>query len=185
MNTRDKRALFFGAVVIGVAVLFRVALSPGLDRWREARATAGAQSAMLEQFESKLDDRDKFRKRLEPRFGPGVHDSLRSADEARVDFPRAVQEALSRGGVAAQQVEVQGTRRVRDLPGVELLSLRVQVNCQPPSIPSLFRELSRADVPVLIESITLSMPQRGQRQNWQATLVLSTPTRREARASRL
>lgn len=181
MSDRDRRALVWGAVLIGVAVLYRVGLSPATDRWGEARASAGAQSAMVEQFEDKLEKRDEVRERLEARFGPGVHAPLRSMDEARVVFPKAVQEAIGRAGASAKQIEVQGSRRVRELPGVEMLSLRVQVECEPPAIPNVFKELAAAELPVVVESVNLSMPQRGQRQQWQATLVVSTPALAEAK----
>lgn len=176
MSARDRRAVLIGAVLIGLAVLYRVALTPVFDQWGQARADAAAQTAMLDQFEEKLERRTAIRKRLEPRFGPGVNQPLRTVDEARVAFPQSVQQAIQRGGAAARQVEVQGLRRVRDLPGVELLSLRVQVSCEPHAVPTMFKELGQAEVPTVVESVNLTMPQRGQRQRWEATLVLSTPT---------
>ncbi|MEM7624205.1 MAG: hypothetical protein AAF333_01110 [Planctomycetota bacterium] len=179
MSPRDRRALILGGLFIAVAVLYRVVLSPVMGQWGEARAAAEARSTMVERFEEQLERRDKIRGRLEPRFGLGVHDALRTVDEARVAFPRSVQEAIGRGGATAKQVEVQGVRRLRDVPGVDLLSLRVQVDCQAPVIPQLFSELCRADVPVIVESVSLVMPQPGQRQNWQANLVLSTPAKRQ------
>lgn len=176
MSPRDRRAVLWGAILIGLAVLYRVGLSPLVDQWSEARATAASQSAMLAQFEDRLEKRSDIRDRLEKRYGPGVHRSLHTVDEAQVAFPRSVQQAISRGGAQAKRVEVQGLRRMRDLPGVELLSLRVQVVCEPHAIPGMLKELSQADIPVVIESVNLSMPQRGQRQQWEATLVVSTPT---------
>lgn len=183
MSERDRRAVVWGAILIGLAVLYRVGLSPAVERWGEARASAEAQSAMVEQFEDKLEKRDEIRQRLETRFGPGVHAPLRSMDEARVVFPKAVQEAIGRGGASANQVEVQGARRVRQLPGVEMLSLRVQVMCNPNAIPMMLKELAAAEMPVVIESVNLSMMQRGQRQQWRATLVVSTPALAEAKKS--
>ncbi|MEM1109520.1 MAG: hypothetical protein AAGH99_12610 [Planctomycetota bacterium] len=176
MSARDRRAILIGAVLIGLAVLYRVALTPLFDQWGQARADVTAQAAMLDQFEGKLERRSDIRKRLEPRYGPGVHQSLSTADEARVAFPRSVQQAIQQGGAATKQVEVQGLRRLRDLPGVELLSLRVLVTCKPDAIPGIFRELSQAELPTVVESVNLRMPNRGQRQKWEATLVVSTPT---------
>ena len=181
MSPRDRRALVIGGLIIGVAVLYRVLLSPVVGHWQEARDGAAVQAAMVERFEEQLEKREQIRGRLEARFGPGVHDSLGTIDETRVAFPRSVQEAIGRGGANAKQIEEQGVRRLRDLPGVDLFSVRVQVDCEAPAIPKMFRELQRADVPVLIESVNLVMAQPGQRQNWQATLVLSTPTQRAPR----
>lgn len=181
MSPRDRRALILGGLLIGVAVLYRVVLSPVVDVWQEARAAAELQSAMVERFEEQIETREKIRRRLEVRFGPGVHDTLRTVDEARVAFPRSVQEAINRGGATAKQVEVQGVRRLRDVAGVDLLLLRVQVECEAPMIPKIFSELRRADVPVVVESVGLVMSQPGQRQKWQANLVLSTPTKRQPR----
>lgn len=176
MSPRDRRAMLVGGVLIGVAVAYRLVLSPVVDRWGEARQSIAAQSSLVAQFEEKLEKRDDIRGRLEKRFGPGVNQPLKSIDEAQVAFPRSVQQAIERGGGQATQVEVQGSRRVRDLSGVEMLSLRVQVNCEPDAIPKMFAELAKAEMPVVVESVNLSMPQRGQRQQWRATLVVSTPT---------
>ncbi|MEM1027834.1 MAG: hypothetical protein AAGJ38_07100 [Planctomycetota bacterium] len=177
MSSRDRRALLLGAVLIGLAVLYRVGLSPVMGQWSEARATAASQSAMLAQYEERLEKRADVRKRIEPRYGPGVHRALVTVDEAQVAFPRSVQQAIRRGGAEVKQVEVQGLRRVREMPGIEMLSLRVQVVCEPNSIPRMFRELAGADIPVVIESVNLSMSQRNQRRKWDAALVVSTPTR--------
>jgi len=176
MSSQDRRAIFWGAAFIGLAVLYRLVLSPVVDQWREGRASAEAQLVMIEQFENKLEKRSEIRTRLAQRFGPGVHDPLRTADEARIAFPRYVQEAIRRGVASAQKIEVQGVRRVRDVPGVALLSLRAEVYCEPESIPRFLKELGAAEVPVIIESIGLSMRQQGQRGKWRATLLLSTPT---------
>ncbi|MEM9418794.1 MAG: type II secretion system protein GspM [Planctomycetota bacterium] len=176
MSERDRRALIWGGVLIGIAVLYRFALSPVVDQWQEARDAVASQSVMLTQYEEKLEKRSGIRKRLEQRYGPGVNRPLPTADDAQVAFPRSVQQAIGRGGAQARQVEVQGLRRLRDYPGIELLSLRVQVTCEPNAIPAMLAELTRADMPVVVESVNLSMPQRGQRQRWEATLVVSTPT---------
>lgn len=168
--------MIWGAVLIGIAVLYRFGLSPVVGQWQEARSTVASQSGMLAQYEDKLEKRSNIRERLEQRYGPGVNRSLPTPDEAQVAFPRSVQQAVGRGGAQAKQVEVQGTRRMRDFPDIELLSLRVQIMCEPHAIPGMLAELTRADMPVVVESVNLSMPQRGQRQQWEATLVVSTPT---------
>lgn len=175
--------MIWGAVLIGIAVLYRFALSPVVDQWQAARDTVATQSAMLDQYEDKLEKRSDIRKRLEQRYGAGVNNPLPTADEAQVAFPRSVQQAIGRGGAQARQVEVQGLRRLREYPEIELLSLRVQVMCEPNAIPGMLAELTRADMPVVVESVNLSMPQRGQRRQWEATLVVSTPTLKGGRPS--
>ncbi|CAN0443370.1 unnamed protein product, partial [Ectocarpus fasciculatus] len=126
MSPRDRRALIFGAGIIGVAVLYRLALAPAVAQWGQARADTVSQTQRIVQFEERLEKRNDIRQRLMERFGPGVQAPLLSVDEARVAFPRSVQEAFGRAGASARQVEVQSVRRVRDLSGVELLSIRVQ-----------------------------------------------------------
>ena len=183
MSGRDRRALILGVLAIGVVVLYRLALSPAIATWQQERADAAEQVALLEELETKLDRRAQILRRLEPRFGPGVREALRPASETQIAFPRTVQEAIARGGGSATQVEVQGLRRIRSLPGVELLSLRVRLDCPADAIPQVLQQLQQAALPVIIESMSLDMAQAGQRDQWRATLVVSTPSLAEVKRS--
>ena len=175
MNDRDRRALLWGGALVAAAVLYRVVLSPAVDRWGEARAEGALYTQRLEQAENKLERRDVLFDRLADRFGPAVTQPLQPLEQVRVAFPQAVQAALGRAGVQPQQVEVQGVRRLRGVTGVSTLSLRIQANVGDASIARLFNELRNCGHTVVIDSVNLSMAQPGQRQQWQLMLSLSTP----------
>ena len=183
MNQRDRRAIFAGGLLILVAVIYRFGFSSAFAQWQQVRAESQQQLTLLDGLESKLERRGQILRRLEPRFGPGVGRPIPAAEDAAVAFPRTVQEAVGRGGGKATQLEVQGTRRLRDLPGIDLLSLRLRVDCPAESIPEVLRQLQAADLPVILESINFEMARAQQRDQWQATLVVSTPTLSQGRGS--
>lgn len=182
MTARDRKTLIVGGAIVAVAVLGRLALMPAWSSWTEARAATAQHDAVVQDLENLIQQRDAMRNRLEARFGRGVYDAVESAEATRVAFPQAVQKALSRGGVRARQVEVQSVRPLREVPGFALLSLRIQVSCKPGQVPAMLRELARAERPTLIESFDLAMAKAGRRDEWNATLVVSTPTLREPKA---
>ncbi len=161
--------------LVGAALLYRLVFSPVLGAWVQSRQAVEVGSVMLERLEEKIERRDAIRARLEQRFGPSVHRPLQTVDEARVAFPASAQEAIQRSGASATQVEVQGVRRVRDLPGVSMLSIRVRVMCEASALPAMLKELNYTDFAVVVESMQLTMANPGQRDQWQAVMVLSTP----------
>ena len=183
MSNRDRRALIWGGLLIVAAAVYRFGLSPAVDQWQQVRAESQQQLALLEGLESKLERRAQIMRRLEARFGPGVGQPIPGSEAAAVAFPRTVQEAVSRGGGKATQIEVQGLRRLRDIPGVELLSLRLRIDCPADAIPEVLRQLRAAELPVMIESMNLEMARTGQRDEWQATVVVATPTLSQGRGS--
>ncbi len=175
MNDRDKRALRIGGVLVGVAVLYRLVLSPMLAGWAEARAEGAMYTTRIIQFEDKLDRREDLRKRLRERYGSAIDRPLLSIDELRVAFPRSVQDALSRASIEITQVEVQGVRRLRNVSGVSSFALRVRGTCNDRAIPAMLNELRKADQVVVIDSLDLTMSAPGRRDQWQLVLTLSTP----------
>ncbi len=176
MNDRDRRALVIGVVLVAAAGAYRFGLSPALDHWREARSVAAQRQAVVDDLHAKLGRRDALMARLEPRFGPGVHEPLDAAENVQITFPRAVQQAISRGGGKPTQIEVQGLKRIRGVTGVELLSLRVRIDCPSRSIPEILQQLRAAELPVIVESLDMVMANNNRRDEWRLSMTLSTPS---------
>lgn len=176
LTDRDRRALMMGGGLVLAVVLYRLLLSPLLAGWAEARAEAAVYTQRLAQLEDRLDRRDTLQRRLRETYGPAITQPLPTLEDARVRFPQAVQEALASAQLQPQQIEVQGVRRVRGVPGVSNLSLRVRSVAPPQAIPAALNALRSAGLIVVVESVDLSMAQPNQREQWQLLLTLSTPT---------
>ncbi len=175
MTTRDRRAVVVCLVVVAAAAGYRLGLAPAVARWQGARASVGAAEAQIDTVENRLDRLDGVERRLEARYGPGVGRPLSTVEALRVAFPEAVRGAVEAAGAEPRQVEVQGVRKLRDVPGVSSLSLRVRAVAENDAVPELLRQLAAGPYPTVVESLNLTMDEPGGRDKWEAVLVVSTP----------
>jgi hypothetical protein len=86
-----------------------------------------------------------------------------------------VQARLEAGGVAPKSLEIQGVRRLREVRGVALVSLRAQIVCEPAQLPKLLATLRQGEFPTLVDSADIRMERARQRQKWEVSITLSTP----------
>ncbi len=177
MTTREKRTVFIGLGVVVVAVLLNLVLRPGLDAWQAARGTIAQHELQLENLEGQLADRDIKRRQLAQKYGPAVSKPLVTVSEARVAFPEAVQNALKRGGLGVSTVTLQNVRRVREVPGVSLVSLRVEGGTQGKQLADVLASLRASEVLALVEDLRIERGDGGGPDGAPYTLsfVLSTP----------
>ena len=176
MSSRDRRALLLGAGVVLAAVLYKVALSPAMTTWSEARQAVANQDALIARIDAQIDRRQAIHARLRDRYGPAIDRPLPTLEDMQVKFPKVVRDAMGRGGAQPGSVDIQGVRRLRDVPGVSLMTLRVNTVCGGNAIPAVLDGLRTAEQIVIVDSIELSMAQPGNRGKWTMILQLSTPT---------
>lgn len=175
MSSRDRRALLIGAGVVLAAVVYRVALSPAVAVWSEARQAVIDHESVIDRVDVQIDRREAIHARLRERFGPAIDRPLPMLEDVQVAFPKVVRDAMGKGGAQPGSVDIQGVRKLRDVPGVSLVTLRVNAVCDANAIPAVLDGLRTADRIVIIDAIELSMAQPGNRSKWTMTLQLSTP----------
>lgn len=175
LTERDKRAVKLGAAVIGLGLIVRLIVMPFTAHWGELRETVSSHEQRITFIEQKLDRRDAVVTRQRPRFGPGIESPLQPVDSVQLSFPQAVQKALGSGGLGVSSVEPQGIRKLRDVAGVVMVSLRVRCGGGPDSLPQALASIQGAEQLIIVDSFDLSMAKPGDRSNWSVTMLLSTP----------
>lgn len=175
MSPQDRRAVLFGAAVIALGLLAKFAVMPAAAHWSGLRTVAAQGEARLADIQHKLDRRDAILARQRQRFGPGVEQPIESVQEVWVSFPQAVQQALSKAGLKIESVELQGVRKLRKVPGVSLVSLRVRGTCGPDALPKVLASLQSAKQLIIVDRFDISMVKTGARDKWSVTLMVSTP----------
>ncbi len=180
MTPREKRTVLLGLGVIAAALLLRGGLGPVYGTWRDARAAVSQHDEQLDTLESRLDRRDQRLRRLRAKYGPAVDAELVPVSEARMRFPDAAQQALQKGGLGVSSVALQGVRRSRELPGVSLVTLRVEGSVKGQQLPHVFAQLRGCTMLALIDDARLEKSQNGNEQQFAVSLVLSTPALTEA-----
>ena len=175
VNERDKRAILLGMAVIGLGLIIRLVVMPFAAHWQDLRSSASSCEQRISLIEQKLNRRDALIERQCVRFGPGLRAPLEPVEITQRLFPQTVQKVLGKGGLGVSSVEPQGIHKLREAPGVVMVSLRVRCNGGPDSLPQALAEVQKAEQLIIIDSIDLSMTQPGDRKSWSVTLLVSTP----------
>ena len=189
MTPSEKRTVLIGLAVVGAAVLLRGGLQPAVAAWREARTAVANHEKQLDTLDTQLDRRDARLRRLRQKYGPAIETKLLPVSEVRVRFPQAVQETLKQGGMSVASVALQGVRRQREVPGVSMVSLRVEGTVGGESLPKVLAALRGCEVLALIEDARIEKGGgkgggRGRRsrggdggngQSFELSLMLVTP----------
>lgn len=175
LSARDRRAVMVGLALIGLGLLARFIVVPGLEHWRDVRAVMSDGTARLMIVEQKIKRRDAVVDRQRQRFGQAVGQPLATIEEVRVSFPKTVQQALGQAGLGVSSIELQGVRKLREAPGVSLVSLRVRGMCGAPALPQALEALRSAEQLVIVDRFEIGLVKSDSRDQWSVTLVVSTP----------
>lgn len=175
INQSDKRAIIFGGGVLLLAALGRFLILPGLQTWGEARAEVAGHSQRVEDLSTQLNRVEAMQRRLVDKLGPTVGKKPITVDEARVQFPKAVQDALAKGGAGVSSIELQQVRKLRDAPGWSLVTVRVQASCKGDKIAEVLNSFRGSQQLIMVDRLNLDMANSGNRGNWKLEMILSTP----------
>ncbi|MEM6332670.1 MAG: hypothetical protein AAF823_04955 [Planctomycetota bacterium] len=177
MTSRDRRAILLGGGTLAIALFAWYVVLPGIDRWQAAREQVAQHESVLSDLDRKLDRRDAIAQRLEAKYGNAVHEPTASIDAIRNAFPEEVRDLLQKSGIEYETIELQPEQRVRDTPGIALVSVRIAATTNPNAIANLLAKSAEADRVILVNSLQMTQ-QRGT--NWSITLVLVTPAKEVA-----
>ena len=175
LSARDRRAITIGVAAIALGLVVRLVVMPVLAHWGELRATTSDYEQVVSTIEQKLKRRDALVNRQRLRFGPGVDRPLESVEAVQISFPQTVQKVLGAGGLGVSNVEPQGSRKLREVPGVMLVSLRVRCAGGPDALPQALAAIQGSEQLIIVDSFDLAMAKPGDRGNWSVTMQVSTP----------
>ena len=174
--------MLLGAAVICLGLGVKLILMPFVSHWRDLRSTVSSYEQQMSQIELKLNRRDAIAGRQLHRFGPGAAARLEPVEQVQRVFPQAVQKTLGAGGLGVSNVEPQGVRKLRDAPGLVLVSLRVRCGGGPDSLPQALAAIQKAERLIIVDSFDLSMPNPDDRKSWSVNMLLSTPALEEPKS---
>lgn len=163
-----------GALVLG-AVAWRGGLGGAVAAWGEARERLNAESARLADLGRRAQQRDAVAGRLRQRLGPAADAPLPGVVAAQAAFPGEVRAALGRAGLEVGSVAAQGVQRVRELPGVSRVRVRVEGVAPGGAVPAVLA--ATRSLPRVTRVEELQLTKEGDK--WSLRMALSTPARRE------
>ena len=174
MNAREKRVVVAGGALVLVAVVWRGGLGEGVAAWGQARERLSAESARLEDLGRRAEQRDAVAGRLRQRLGPAADAPLPGVVVAQASFPAQARGALGDAGLEVGSVSVQGVQRVRELPGVSLVRVRVEGTAGGDAVPAVLAATRSLPRVTRVEELQLAK----EDDRWSVRMVLSTPARR-------
>lgn len=180
LTQRDKRAMVLGGAVLLVALLAHYVIVPGIDRWQAARAAAAQYESKLVDLQTRLDRRDSVLQRLEAKYGPAVHRPVDDVETLSTAFPEQMQALLGSAGIGFTSIELQSVQKVRDVPGLAMVSVRVQGTSNPNQMAKFMAAAATAERIVLLDR--LQMTRKDRPDQWNVSFVLSTPAREGSRS---
>lgn len=175
LSPRDRRAIVGGGLLLLITLGAWYGLMPAWERWRAARELAIAQETSLESLTARLDRCDAMMDRLAGKFGPAVRRPVAGVEAVRAALPDEVQAMLGRAGVEYQSIELQSVQRLREAPGLTLVSVRVSATANPNAVAKLLALAAEADRVLLVDRLEMSRGERPDR--WTLSVVFATPAR--------
>ena len=142
-----------GALLVILAAKFVV--SPWIDSWTGARQAAVADRQRLEDLARSIRKVVAQRMHLEKTYGPAVNRSLEDAEVARVSL-LAVQDVLKTAGFQPADVEPLPARQLREVPGAQVLALRLKGKCKLPQLAKCLASLRKAKTLVFVDRLTVT-----------------------------
>ena len=155
MSSRDKRALILGAAGLAAILLLRFAAIPLAESWSLAREQASDSRIQLTNLELKISRVLNQRARLEKIYGPAVNLPLQDLEAARVSLFKATQDVLKKNGFKAEDYQPQPAKRIREIPGLQLVSLQVRGKCKLNQLTKCLAGLRKVETLTIVDRLSI------------------------------
>lgn len=175
-SARDRRALSLGAAGLVLIAATRYGVMPWVDRWLDARRRIVAARTELADLELAVRRVLGQRQRLERVYGPAVRTAPADLETARVELYRAVQQCLKANGIKPMDYQPQPPRRLREVPGVQLVPLQVRAKCAFAQLVKCLASVRAADSLVIVDRVTAVNNEKSPGQ-LEVTFMLATLAR--------
>lgn len=172
LTDRDRRAITLGGIGLGaLLVIFLVVLF--VDSWTAARQEVSNHHEQLERTNRKLQRFLSQRSRLTKRFGVNITKPLSDISAAKVNLFDAAQEVFKASGIKITVYRPQRSRPIRDIPGVEIVTLRANGKCQLSQLVKCLQKFSTAKHLVFVDSLQITHNDKNTGP-FKVTMVLAT-----------
>ncbi len=172
LSKRDKRAIVLGSAGLVLALAVRLVIIPWLDADSQS-SQADLMAAQLDQYTSQLRRVVSLRARLAKQYGPAAEKPLKDIQEAKLVLFDSAAAILKQGGFQKPEYLPQKPKRLPDIKGVRLVSLRVSGTCRLQQLTSMLQEMANADALLIVDHLTINTIPKKQGQ-LKVTMVLGT-----------
>lgn len=179
LSSRDKKALMLGGLALAALIGFRYVLMPLNDSWRDARQRIAQAGDTLQRLQDQQLQLRAQQRRLMDFYGQGLAQPLPTAEQAGVEFVKTVEDLLKAAGLGSQGVQAQPVRPLREVPGVAVVGLQVQLAGRPEQITQCLASLCQSQQPILVQSLTATRPGKDGDQQLNVSMVIATLARWE------
>ncbi len=177
LSARDRKAIIFGGLALGIIFAFHFVLRPWINDWTDTRAQIIEDRKELANVQERLGDILGQRRRLEKRFGPAVNEPLEDLQTAKLSLLKAAQEVLSAGGFKASEYRPQRPRQaLPKMPEVQIVALEVPGQCNFAQLVKSLAGLSKAKTFVFVERFSITNDEK-KPGTFKITMVVATLAR--------
>jgi hypothetical protein len=173
LSPRDRRAVIFGGVGLGVILLLRLLVIPIWDSWSSARDRGEVYGKELVQLNRSLRRALGQRQRLIRMYGPAVSKPLADEQTARIQLFESAKDVFGSGGMNVKNYQHQRTRPLREIPNVSLVTLQVRGQCKLEQLTQCLRKMTNSKSLMIVQSMNLANNEK-QLGQLDVTLVLAT-----------
>jgi len=173
LSERDRRAVIYGCLVLGVLFIGKFVVLPFFDHWKALRDRADAQEldAINEARRAKrLIDTET---RVSKHYGKNATNPLTDIETTRLAFLKATQKLLTANGIAVENLQPQSPRSLREAKEVSVLSLRVTGKTQLPQLAKTLAAIPNADCLMFVDRLDVAGDPK-QPGNVTVTMTLAT-----------
>lgn len=174
LSARDRRAIVFGGLALGIIFAGHFVLRPWIDDWADTRAQIVEDRKELADVQERLSDILGQRRRLEQRFGPAANEPLEDLQTAKLSLLKAAQEVLSAGGFKASEYRPQRPRQaLPKMPEVQIVALELPGQCNFAQLVKSLAGLRKAKTLVFVEKFSITNDEK-KPGKLTATITLAT-----------
>ncbi len=156
LSARDRKAIIFGGLALGIIFAGHFVLRPWINDWADTRAQIVEDRKELAHVQERLSDILGQRRRLEKRFGPAANEPLEDVQTAKLSLFKAAQEVLSAGGLKPGEYRPQRPRAVPKIPEVQIVALEVPGQCDFGQLLKSLAGLRKAKTLVFVEKFSIT-----------------------------
>lgn len=173
LSRRDRRAIALGALVLVVLLAWRFGATDAVGQWRGARQRIDTSERQAERLGHRLASLERASRKLQETRGQAALEAPLPAERAGVRLTAAAQELLASAGMKIESITLQGSRSVRDLEGVDELTVQLRGECKADKLTECLAKLRKAEVLLIVDSLNVNNNEQKPGE-LSVTMVLAT-----------
>jgi hypothetical protein len=163
----------FGAALLAVLIGTRFVLWPAVSMWRESRTAAMQAQDDFDRLKTSMTRLDHQKRSLSGIFGPAVAGPIESLQLVQVRMAKRIEQSMSQAGVGIANISPQPVERLRELPGMSIVRMRVEGTCRFEQLAQCLAHFAKAEQLILVDRLS-AQGVEGKPGELKLSLVLSS-----------